>query len=250
MKISIKIGSIDTLVEAEHIIKGARTAHERVKGLAPSDTWSAPKEEARVLVGVGGGGGGAVARDLSDSAKPLIDKGKIAQMAAANPAKAPKEEKPKPAPRTKAAKAEEVEPADVEFEENEHGVLQPKGHAEKVEAAHGEDADDDIPFPEESQKQVSAKPTSNGKANGVNGAHKPAAKPASNLPKELVEARKLRDVLDYLMRVEKLEKDDVDGIKARCAAVKEQIPCLQRIGDLDSRIDRTLEVMDMGEDLT
>ncbi len=202
--------------------------------------------------------------------KPLIDKDKIAGIAAANPAKAPKPEKPAAKPRgkkpvddadmsdeevdalptsdvitpamkeaLKSKPATKAKPAphepdedEEEMEENEHGVLQPKGHMEKVYAKHGKD-----PEPEGDDEEEEA-PKPKAKA--------PAAKPA--VAKELLEARKLRDVLAYLMDKESLT--DHDELKARCAAIKESVPCLQRITDLDSRIDRTLEVMDMGDDLS
>lgn len=68
------------------------------------------------------------------------------------------------------------------------------------------------------------------------------------LPEEVVNAKKLRDVLEYLMDAEDIT--DPKKLKKRCNELKGEIPLLQRIADLDGRVDRTLEVMDSGEDAT
>jgi hypothetical protein len=194
------------------------------------------------------------------STKPTLDKNKIAAIAAGNPAKAPKAEA---APRRgrKAPKEEPVVEAPVEvdvddpadFEVNAAGVEVPVGHADRVAAVHGKDPEmhldeeDDEAEPEEAPKPKLALVKANGKSNGTNGTHAP-------LPQVLLDARKLRDVLSLLM-----EGDPESGmaailspdkLKERCNEIREQVPCLSRITDLDSRIDRTLEVMDMAGDVS
>jgi hypothetical protein len=210
-----------------------------------------------------------VARTGRTSSGPRVDPAKMAAIAASNPARAPKPEKPAKGGRKNAAVADGAD-ADEEFEENEHGVQQPKGHMARVEAVHGrsapppqddedEDEEEDIPHAEtrSAPKKTAAAATTNGKhTNGTNGkSHVRAAPPpppddedeedeGAELADELKNARKLRDVLGYLM--DNGFNDPVD-IKAECNRLKDKVGVLGRIGDLDSRIERTLEVMDMGD---
>ncbi len=65
------------------------------------------------------------------------------------------------------------------------------------------------------------------------------------MPEALTNAKKLADVVNYLIDE---GVSDPDDIKARCAELKERVPALSRIPNLDERIDRTLDVIDMGED--
>lgn len=123
-----------------------------------------------------------------------------------------------------------------------------------------DDEEEDEPAPPKKSAAASSKTT--------NGVHKTGAKAApvdddedeeeeeeasaddeddddDALPKKVLEARKLRDVLEYFMDEKSIT--DTDELKAACVKIKNKVPVLQRIADLESRIDRTLEVMDMGE---
>jgi hypothetical protein len=189
---------------------------------------------------------------------PRVDTGAIAQAAAiTKPKEAPV--KPKAAPKAKAAPPpppSEAQVEEEELEENEHGVQMPKGHMARVRAAHGplegeevEEEETDIPFPEE-QPKAKAK-AANGKAttNGVNGHAKAASSSRSSVdvPDELKAAKKLKDVLNWIIDQGISDKEE---IKAKCAELRPHVPVLQRISDIDSRVERTLEVMEAGEDAT
>jgi hypothetical protein len=167
---------------------------------------------------------------------PTVDPKKIAAMAAANPAKQKVESKP--SKKNAAAQVEEEE----EYEENDHGVQQPKGHMAKVHAKHGKP--DPTPAEEEEEDEEPAPKKASAKANGKAKAAPPPEEDEEDVADELLNARKLRDVLGYLMDN---GVNDPDDIKAECNRLKDKVPVLQRINDLDSRIDRTLEVMDMGD---
>ncbi len=76
------------------------------------------------------------------------------------------------------------------------------------------------------------------------------AKPKTNgaaaaVPPELENARKLRDILAFFMAKGITDKDK---LVAECEKVRAGVPILARITNLEERIGRTLEVMDMGED--
>ena len=133
------------------------------------------------------------------------DPATTAALAAASPAKAPKPAKAKPAP---------SEDAEAKGEEK----------AAPAPAAAPAEAESDAP---------AAKPAA--KANGK----------ASEAPPELVNARKLRDILAYFMKAGITDKD---ALVAECEKVRVSVPILARIANLDERVGRTLEVMDMGED--
>lgn len=72
-----------------------------------------------------------------------------------------------------------------------------------------------------------------------------AAADEEEVDPKLISAKKLKDVLAVLMDQ---GITDVEDLKAECARLKEVVPVLSRIAELDARIDRTLEVMDMGDD--
>ncbi len=193
------------------------------------------------------------------SNRPVLDPARIAAIAAGNPAKPPKAEaapKRGKKPKEEPAQAPPAETVEEEYEVNAAGVEVPVGNAARIAATHGEDppmddesdSAEDVPAPPASQTHV------NGKANGTNGVSKPARAAAAELPAVLTEAKKLRDVLSVLMDGDPASGlaaiMDKDALKLRCAEIKDQVPCLARITDLDARIDRTLEVMDMAGDVT
>lgn len=142
-----------------------------------------------------------------------VDPDKIKSLAASNPAKPPKAEKPKKAETKKPAEEEEVEVQEVTE------VPPSSTHA----VAQADDADDDEPPPAK-------------KPNG------------SKIPEALKTAKKLRDVLTYLM--DKEDMTDPAALKARCEELKDDVPCLGRIADLEARVERTLEVMDNNADIS
>lgn len=157
-----------------------------------------------------------------------VDPARMAAIAAGSPAKEPKPEKEPRAKREKQAKVE------------------PEAEA-KADASN--EPEKTVPPPAESSTKV----TENGKA--TNG----AAKAATDLPQAIIDARKLRDVLTLLLEHDKIEfgspgsderNDAIMKLKKRCAEIKEEVPCLSRIAELSSRIDRTVEVMDMGDELS
>lgn len=202
---------------------------------------------------------------------PRVDESAIASAAAASK---PKEPAVKPAKASAKAKAEappaEEEETSGEYERNDHGVLMPKGHMKKVEAEHGKvnapPLDEPLEFYEEDEAAVAAslKPKTNGaaKTNGVNGhaKHVPVAEAesvtsrhedtsefdADEIPAPIASARKLGDLLKALLDMGITDPDD---LKKECARLKPSVQLLQRITNLDARIDRTLEVMETGEDL-
>lgn len=134
-----------------------------------------------------------------------------------------------------------------------------KGLAKKAreEAESAEDEEEDIPFPETPKAKVKAKPAPEPEEeedadDEEEEAPKPKAKASANgkekpLPEAILNARKLRDVLAFMMDKGITDPED---LKAECARIKDRVPALQRIADLDSRIDRTLEVMEMGDDVS
>lgn len=215
------------------------------------------------LMGVGGGGGGPAhasngayaaipapgttgvvnaGAQMPSQASPApgggkaplaVDPARMAVIAAGSPAK---EAKPEKETKPKKAKAEEAPPAPA------------------AEAAP-EDAPPPPPPPAaESATKVTASKATNGTA-----APAKATAPASDVPQVLVDARKLRDVLTQLLDLDKIpfgepgsteREQAVDHLKKRCAELKTAVPCLSRIADVDARIDRTVEVMDMGEEIS
>lgn len=62
-----------------------------------------------------------------------------------------------------------------------------------------------------------------------------SANGSSEVPEELLKAAKLRDVLVYLLEHGCLTSDD---LVQRCKSVKDHVPVLQRITDLDDRVKR------------
>lgn len=140
---------------------------------------------------------------------PKVDASKVKVTPAALPKVGASKAKPKPAPEP------EPEDEDEEVEEDEEEAPPPK-------------------------KAAASKPAPKAKA-------KPAAdEDEEELPDELVNARKIRDVVEWLMDAK--DMTDVDDIKAECIRLRDRVPVLQRAGDdLEQRLERTLEVIDMGE---
>jgi hypothetical protein len=56
---------------------------------------------------------------------------------------------------------------------------------------------------------------------------------------------KLRDVLAHLQDTGIKELSD---LRKECARLKERVPVLSRIANLDDRVERTLAVMDRGDE--
>lgn len=170
---------------------------------------------------------------VETTAKPTltVDPERMKAIAAASPQKPPKAEK-----ETKKGKGE-TKKAGAETSE-------PSGETEE---ASGE-----TPPPAESTAKPVTSKTANGAANG-------AAKPKGDVPQALIDARRLRDVITFVVSNDKIEfgepgtperEEGVEKLKKRCAELKDVVPCLSRINDLDSRIERTIEVMDMGEEVS
>lgn len=168
--------------------------------------------------------------------QPTVDRTKIAALAAGSPAKPPKPEKVE---KPKKAKAAEAAPeAEEEMEDNGQGVMVPKGHAARVEAEHG--PVDSSPIEDDAEEQEEEKPAA--KANGA----------GPKVSEKIMQAKKLRDVLQFLNEEQQeagVEDETArkEAVKEKCLAIKDAVPCLARINDLDGRIDRTLVVMDLND---
>lgn len=180
---------------------------------------------------------------------PAIDPEQAQRIAAAAPAKPPKAEK---APKRKTKTVEDEEPAadatepadDTEWEDNGSGVMVPKGHMERVAREHGMPAEapgvasrrrksEPEPEPEEAEEEAEEQEEAEDAAE------------EEEIPNELVGAKKLRDVVVYLMDNGFTDRDD---LVAECERLKDAVPVLGRISDIPSRVDRTIEVLDMGNE--
>lgn len=158
--------------------------------------------------------------------KPQVDQAAIAKLAATAPAAAPKEPKEPKAPRGRAAAKEAPAP--------------------EPEAAPAEAA------PTRAQPAEPPSAKANGHTNGhANGNGKGADGDSWGLsspdapPIELMQARKLRDVLVYLL---KQGITDPNKVLAECERLKSQVPVLQRITNMEERVPRTLGVIDLEGD--
>ena len=148
---------------------------------------------------------------------PTVDEGRLATIAAANPAKAPKEAKEPASPRRKKADAEApVEAAPVAVE----APPPPAPPAPKSGPAVAAPQDD---------------------------GEEPVQEGAGDVPEELVAAKSVRAVLEHLMES---GITDVEELKSECRRIQAHVPVLARIEDLNGRIDRTVAVMDMGAEVT
>lgn len=171
--------------------------------------------------------------------EPQVDAAAVETAAAASPAKAPKADKPAGTGRSRRAPRATDDAVDVDAEE-----LDTKADEEeppKTTAAKDDDHDDDIPFAEDTKPKASA----NGHANGANGAAKSNVVPIASAKTpgdKLMNARKLRDVLGCLI------DDGVTDPKAllkKCEELKAAgHPVLDKIPDLEERIERTLSIME------
>ena len=131
------------------------------------------------------------------------------------------------------AEAQEPAAADEEMEPNEAGVLVPKGHREKIEAVHGKGAG----MPSEDDPKPA-------KRAGTAAPEVAAAVDDEELPAQLLGAKKMKDVLAYLMDVQNIT--DPDELKERVLGMKDRIEFLKNIADIPGRVERTLDVMDVG----
>jgi hypothetical protein len=68
--------------------------------------------------------------------------------------------------------------------------------------------------------------------------------PEGGVPEELVTAKRLRQVVAYMLDNGIKKEED---IVAECLRIKDQVPAIQRVSNLPERIGRTLAVMDTGQ---
>lgn len=113
----------------------------------------------------------------------------------------------------------------------------PKVKPAGSQASQPEAPAESAPAPEEKPAEAPSAPASEAKPK-TNGA-------SVAVPSELEGARKLRDILAFFMAKGITEKSK---LVEECEKVRAGVPILSRITNLEERIGRTLEVMDMGED--
>lgn len=204
--------------------------------------------EAGLFVGVGGGGGGAA----SSPPGKVTTKEPEPEPA---PAEAPRRGPPMPRVSSEAVAqaAAAAKKPETKKPETTKGGAKPKAEAAPPPEPEEEEA------PEEEAPPPKKPAAASTKANGVNGHAKPAARAkeeeapeeeeeedaGEDIPAAVLEAKKLGDLLNALIDQ---GITDADDLKKECARLKPRIPLLQRITDLDGRIDRTLEVIERGED--
>jgi hypothetical protein len=134
--------------------------------------------------------------------------------AEASPVSAPAKPAPKAAPKAAPKPAPEPEEAEDEDEDED-------------DEAEDEDEDDAA---EEAAEPEPAKPAAG------------AVKITADDVRALKETKKLREVLDYLINKKSIRTKK--GLIAACNALKEKIPVLSRIEDLDSRVPGAVELFD------
>lgn len=150
--------------------------------------------------------------------QPRIDTDAIARLAASNPVPAPKAEKPK-ATRKKAEEQEVVQ-----------------------EPAVQEVAPVD---PTPATTEIDPVPSSRAPVMIETKIEKPESMTTSDLPQEIIQATRMRDVVVYFL---KHGAKTLPEVIEKMRAVQSQIPALASVADLEGRARRTWEVIDM-EDL-
>ncbi len=225
----LSVGPIDTS-EALALIKvleGLQLVQPPAE--APDAPPAAAPKLALVPPATGHMNGAAPERTPPRAGTPAVDPATVAAIAKGSPAAAPKAAKG-PA----AAKASPGVAAAPAAEPSTTPPIAPA--TAPSSAAVEQDA------PAATSAAVAKPPAEKPKAaTPTNGAPVPMA--AGEVPPEMANARKLKDVLSVLITRGITDKD---ALKAECARIKNDVPVLSRITNLDERIDRTLEVIDMG----
>lgn len=147
--------------------------------------------------------------------KPTVDAKKVAAHAQANPAK------------KKAAAKEEAE------EEDDEDLL-PAPRSKKASAAANGAAKRKAAPPPADEEEDEEEESEDEEEEAED----------DEIPEEIMEAKKLRDVLRELQAQGIKDQDD---LKAECKRIQARVPVLSRIGNLEDRITRTLEVMELGD---
>lgn len=175
---------------------------------------------------------------------PRVDEAAIASAAATSTPKPKAEPKPRRAPAAREEDAEVEEAAPAPAARTRRAAPAPEPDEETPDPAVIIEDEEDIPHAEAKSLKTNGA-NGHAKTNGTNG-HATHA-PADEVDPVLVNAKKLKDVLAYL-----LDKGitDVDDLKKKCNELKPSVPMLQRITSLDERIDRTLEVMNAGDEVS